>query len=703
MKLFQIGDMALLYRDESIPWFGVYPYAKVGHLFLDGECPDEKFTEYFPGFVPDPIIQIALSRFQGTRDLSAGKTLRNNEAAKNLEFIGRKVSENKIVTELVLKKKGVNLCLEHIVEKKENALECYVRILNKASSVTLELVDSFSLSNLTILSDCKPSEIRIRRFRSAWSNEAHLEEYTAAEWLLYRSWSGYGTRIERYGVTGSMPCNGFFPYVSVEDERAKVCWNVYFEAPMSWQCEVYSSGGNLGIAGGIMDAIGGWKRKLDCGEVYETFHALIACCDRGFEACCQNIVTAISCRTPVKESEKNLPLIYNEYCTSWGMPEMKSLVKYIEDCKNFGIETFVVDAGWYSESREKEWVHLGDWIYNKEHFPDGIKALCEKACRAGMRPGIWFEFESCSIDSDLFREHCDWLLTRDGAVITCRDRAFLDFRKVEVISYLKERVITFLKENGFLYLKLDYNESIGYGIDGGFTPVSALEDHIRSVYRFCKQIKVEIPELVFEVCSAGGMREEPYFISLGDMFSFSDAHEGAEGAVIAASLHRCLSPSKMQIWATLRPEMSETHFKQTLIKGMLGRICLSGDLTILSQARRSEIKKALAFYRQIADIIAAGTTDYIEDSTVSVFSELSGRVILIRRSADGTKVVVFVFGFDSCGNYFTVTNNCFKGAKVLSQYGCKEIFLEGNILGISCDCCDCSAGVIYLEICHEIE
>lgn len=698
MKLFRMGDMALLYHDECMPWFGVYPYAKVERLFSNGKCSMEKFLERFPDFSPEPMVQIALSGFQGTRDLSAGKTLRNNEAAKHLKVKERKVSDNEIVTVLCLEENGVSVTVEHVVKNIGSALECYVRILNKGETVVLELADSFALSNLTMLSEFKPSKIKIRRFRSAWSNEAHLEEFTAEDWLLCKSWSGYGTRLERFGVTGSMPCNGYFPYVSVEDEQANTCWNVYFEAPMSWQCEVFYSGKKFGVAGGIADAICGWRRKLDKDSVYETFHAYIACSDKGFNDCCQNIVTAFRDKMQIKETEKNMPVIYNEYCTSWGMPDMKTMVPFIKDCEKFGTGIFVMDAGWYSESRELEWRHLGDWLYDKNRFPRGVKAFCDTVKKSGMIPGVWFEFESCSIDSDLFKEHPDWLLTRDGYVITCRDRAFLDFRKTEVIEYLRERVIKFLKENEFLYLKLDYNESIGYGVDGGFTPVSAMEDHLRCVHAFCKELKNNIPELVFEVCSAGGMREEPYFNSLGDQFSFSDAHEGIEGAAIAASLHRCLPPAKMQIWATLRPEMSNARFKQTLIKSMLGRICLSGDLTILSEERRNEINNALAFYRQISDIISSGRTVYIDDRNITGFSELSGDLTLIRCSKDGKRAVAFFFGFETNKNRFSIANKLFQKAKILSAYGCKGVNLEGDCLNVSCYCDECSAGVVLLEV-----
>ena len=153
------------------------------------------------------------------------------------------------------------------------------------------------------------------------------------------------------------------------------------------------------------------------------------------------------------------------YLTSIARPgritTSKKILDILQAIKEFPIDYFVIDAGWYKPI-DKGWgFAVGDWNENKSIFPHGLKAVVKKINTAGMKAGIWYEYEMTGKDSEIYHNE-EFHLTRGGKAITTTKRRFLDLRKEEVQSYLQEKVIKPLKENGFEYLKIDYNDAFSY-------------------------------------------------------------------------------------------------------------------------------------------------------------------------------------------------------------------------------------------------
>lgn len=181
----------------------------------------------------------------------------------------------------------------------------------------------------------------------------------------------------------------------------------------------------------------------------------------------------------------------------------------------------LTQAGWYRDERGN-WENPGDWEVNPHLFPAGIREFTREVRAAGMRPGIWFEWENLSDDRKVFTELNDCLLRLDGHIVKRGNRCFLDFRQPKVRAHLRQKVIDFLRENEFGYMKVDYNENIGLGCDGAESPGEGLRAHIEAVLDFFAEIRRALPDLVLEICASGGMRHEPRFIRLAEIaYAFS--------------------------------------------------------------------------------------------------------------------------------------------------------------------------------------
>ena len=90
------------------------------------------------------------------------------------------------------------------------------------------------------------------------------------------------------------------------------------------------------------------------------------------------------------------------------------------------------------------------------------------------------------------------------------------------------------------------------------------------------------------------------------MSSFSDAHECNEIPIIAANLHRMMLPRQNQIWAVVRKGDSPRRLYYSLSSTLLGRMCLSGDISELSKNQWGIIESGIAFYNKVKGIIKSG-------------------------------------------------------------------------------------------------
>ena len=117
---------------------------------------------------------------------------------------------------------------------------------------------------------------------------------------------------------------------------------------------------------------------------------------------------------------------------------------------------FQIDDGWES--------CVGDWTPHAEKFPAGVAGLARDIEARGLIPGLWLAPFLAMPDSDVARNHPDWLL-RDaagapvaagwnpgwGGEVHC-----LDLSLPAVEEYLAGLFDAIVNEWGFRYLKLDF-------------------------------------------------------------------------------------------------------------------------------------------------------------------------------------------------------------------------------------------------------
>ena len=528
----------------------------------------------------------------------------------------------------------------------DRAVECF-SVFENASDipVVLEMLSSFHLSGLTPFGGDERSratdEMILHRARSWWSAEGRIESRTIRELHMEPSWSLNGPRVEKFSAVGSMPVRGFFPFVALEDPAAGVTWAAQIACPSSWQIEVRRDRRILSIDGGLADyETGHWQKTVQPGDKFVSPSAYLTVGEGSLDSVSQRLLDLHE-KGPARE-DGSLPVIFNEYCTTWGNPTEENLKMVTDALRGRGIDTLVIDTGWYNAP--EWWSLVGDWDLSPAKFPNGIAGTAEAIREAGMRPGIWFELECATASSNLAKSHPDWLLRRNGTPVNT-GRMFLDMKNPAVREYLRASVIDFLRDNGFGYLKIDYNDTIGLGCDSPDGLGEGLRENMLAVQDFCREIYAGAPGIQIEICSSGGHRLEPSMLNLGTFASFSDAHECVHIPVIAAHLHRLMQPSKSEIWAVLRKTDSIRRLNYSLVNTFLGVMCLSGDVFALSDEQWAAVDRAIAFYRNASAVIRNGESAFFGPEQASWADPVSWQAVARREEKSGrTLVVLHTFG-----------------------------------------------------------
>ena len=605
LQEYKLGDMVARYlinRDSMQVGFQLLPENVSQENIVTDNC----FME--------SLIQYKLTGDIYNEAYAGGCSMRNGESVRKLKFSEQTdefVGEQLQVNTIMMDEDGHRL-IHHLVWLKNMP---YVRISctfenQSKTNCCLEMFESFSLGGLSpYMQGDGNGTLWLHRVRSVWSQEGRHEAIPVEDLQLEPAWDPHAVRCERFGQAGSMPVNRFFPFAAIEDRKNHIFWGAQIAHPASWQMEVYRKDNGLALSGGLADReLGHWMKNVEPGKNFTTPEAIVSTAHTdSFDIFTGRLTTAglVEGFLKAPESEQDLPIVFNEYCTTWGNPSHENICEIVDAIKGKGFKYFVIDCGWYKENGIPWDIGMGDYEVSKELFPGGMEKTVQVIKDAGMVPGIWFEIENVGSASRAYHltEH---LLHKDHAVLTTYFRRFWDMQDTWVDEYLTDKVIGTLKKYGFGYMKIDYNETIGIGCDGAESPGEGLRKNMEASVSFIEKIKEEVPGIVLENCASGGHRLEPKLMSVMSMASFSDAHECEEIPIIAANLHRVIHPAQSQIWAVIRQDDSLKRIAYSISNTFLGRMCISGDVTQLAPEKWNLIEQGISFYGKIKDIIKEG-------------------------------------------------------------------------------------------------
>lgn len=336
------------------------------------------------------------------------------------------------------------------------------------------------------------------------------------------------------------------------------------------------------------------------------------------------------------------PIVYNSWMATRFDVRVEHQAELAALAAEIGVEVFVVDDGWFA-GRTDDDAGLGDWRPDEAKFPRGLTELSDRVLAAGMRFGLWVEPEAVNPDSDLYREHPDWIYRADGREpLTIRNQYVLDLGRPEVVDWICATLRELLTTTPITYLKWDMNRPV---TDGGRPgDVHGREwslQHTRGYYRVLRMLRDEFPQVTVEACASGGARIDNAVLALADVVWTSDQVGARDRLVIQDGFLSAYPPHVMSSWVSDdagHRDRSPVSLGYRFAVAMGGVLGIGSDLLAWSPDERAEAAARVAAYRGIRDVVLTGDVTVHGDPTAPLYStEYAG--------ADG-RIVILVFDRD---------------------------------------------------------
>lgn len=207
-----------------------------------------------------------------------------------------------------------------------------------------------------------------------------------------------------------------------------------------------------------------------------------------------------------------------------------------------GVERFIIDDGWF-KGRSGDKAALGDWFLDNNKYPKGLTPIIDHVRGLGMEFGLWFEPEMINKDSDLYRQHPDWLLAVEGYdQPTGRNQYVIDLQNDEAFNYLYERLDHFLTQYAIDYIKWDMNREVVQPAHNG---LAAGRQQVARYYQLVDKIRAAHPKVEIESCAAGGGRIDFEVLKRIHRFWPSDNNDALERQSIQRGMSYFFPPEVM--------------------------------------------------------------------------------------------------------------------------------------------------------------
>lgn len=289
----------------------------------------------------------------------------------------------------------------------------------------------------------------------------------------------------------------------------------------------------------------------------------------------------------------------------------------IDAAADIGVERVVLDDGWFG-SRRSDRSGLGDWQVSKEVWPNGLRAISDYVRSKGMQFGLWFEGEMVNQDSQLYKEHPDWIFQEKGRIpATWRHQQVLNIANPAAYEYILNSVDAVIKENSISYIKWDHNRTL---IDAGYQDRAAIHLQTKAIYRLFSELKIRNKGLEIESCASGGARVDFGIIDYVDRFWTSDNNDALER-------------QKIQRWSAqfIPPELLGCHISPSrgnqtgrsialsmrAATALFGHAGIEWDITKANEEELAQLKTWISYYKSKRSLIHSGAMvrmDYPDDA-----------------------------------------------------------------------------------------
>jgi len=389
------------------------------------------------------------------------------------------------------------------------------------------------------------------------------------------------------------------------------------------------------------------------GEKYETPTLYAAHSAEGFSGLSQKFHRYVRSHLQTEAMKaKPRPVHYNTWEAVYFDHQPHKLMALADKAAELGVERFVLDDGWF-KGRRDDTVGLGDWYVDADIYPDGLGPLINHAVSLGMEFGLWVEPEMVNPDSDLYRNHPDWVLSATTSEqIPFRGQLTLDLNNPSVTNYLFERLDALLSDHDISYLKWDMNRDIHHPGQNG-VPVAHAQ--VKALYDLLAKLRAKHPCVEIESCASGGGRADYGILEHTDRIWTSDSNDALDRLGIQRGCS-VFFPSEM-MGSHIGPRICHITGRTLTAElraatAMFGHMGMEFDLAELSDEEAATIKAAVSLHKCHRSLVHSGNlVRYETPACASAFSivavDKSEALVSYTQTATRTDTVPEILKFRS--------------------------------------------------------
>jgi alpha-galactosidase len=355
------------------------------------------------------------------------------------------------------------------------------------------------------------------------------------------------------------------------------------------------------------------------GEEYVAPSLVVSYSDEGIDGITDRHYRWLRSRPNHPSVVRPRPLTLNVWEAVYFDHNLEKLTQLADVAQTIGVERFVLDDGWFG-SRRNDLSGLGDWVVSKDVWPNGLKPLIDVVKSRGMEFGLWFEGEMVNPDSDLFREHPDWILHVEGRTPPeGRFQQVVDLNHQGAYDHVFGQIDSVLSEYDIAYIKWDHNRTL---TDAAHFGKAAVREQTMAIYRLFDELKLRHPGLEIESCSSGGGRIDLGMVDHADRFWTSDCNDALERQYIQRYTQYVIPPEMLgsHIGPTESHTTHRTHSLQfRAVSALFGHAGLEWDLTQTTDEERAALKSWAQYYMANRSLIHSGRMVRIEQPDDSAF------------------------------------------------------------------------------------
>ncbi len=301
------------------------------------------------------------------------------------------------------------------------------------------------------------------------------------------------------------------------------------------------------------------------------------------------------------------PVTLNTWEAVYFDHDLEKLAELAEVASKVGAERFVLDDGWFLGRRDDS-KGLGDWYVDEEVWPGGLAPLITRVKDTGMEFGLWVEPEMVNPDSDLARNHPDWILKgREELPVSARQQQVLNLSNPEAYDYVRERLLALLNEYDIAYLKWDHNRDL---LEAGSGGAPRFHEQTKALYRLLSDLKEAHPEVEIESCASGGARVDLGIADYTDRFHTSDSLDPTERLVNQCYTGIVIPPELLSAHLTtptVHSSKRQVSVDYSAAVALLGHFGIEWDLTTADENTLAQVEAAVDLWKKNRDLISTGT------------------------------------------------------------------------------------------------